>query len=341
MDVDDAEIEIAGTETSQRVARLDPLQRDGDGVPARELGESCRDERCPCAEEGAEAQSSRLDPRKRSQLSLGLRHAAQDFDGVVTCALAGRRQPHRPRAPIHEGQPQLSLQSGHVVRDNGLRVPELERGRQKRAPFRNLVERAQPPQVIHSIDTILTSTTSVASILEIRCTPARVDDREVSLLEPELMQAIEEDHRALNALILGDPEPKKGVFSECDDVTLANPLGLPIKGRREVEKMLDRVASQMRDGEPHRFQRVSEYATGDLAYVVEIERTAGVRLVTEGEQTAPFSLRATTVWRREGGEWRIAHRHADPITTPRGIASILEQQRDDSASSGEREIVNR
>lgn len=155
------------------------------------------------------------------------------------------------------------------------------------------------------------------------------------------MQAIEEDHRALNALILGDPEPKKGVFSECDDVTLANPLGLPIKGRREVEKMLDRVASQMRDGEPHQFQRVSEYATGDLAYVVEIERTAGVRLITEGEQTAPFSLRATTVWRREGGEWRIAHRHADPITTPRGLASILEQQRDDSASSGEREILNR
>jgi ketosteroid isomerase-like protein len=116
---------------------------------------------------------------------------------------------------------------------------------------------------------------------------------------------------------------------------------LPIKGRREVEKMLDRVASQMRDGEPHQFQRVSEYATGNLAYVLEIERTAGVRLVTEGEQTAPFSLRVTTVWRREGGEWRIAHRHADPITTPRGMASILEQQRDDSASSGEREILNR
>jgi ketosteroid isomerase-like protein len=78
----------------------------------------------------------------------------------------------------------------------------------------------------------------------------------------------------------------------------------------------------MRDGEPHHFERISEYATADLAYVVEIEQTRA--RIGRSEEIALFSLRSTTVWRREEGGWKIAHRHADPITSPRPIESILE-----------------
>jgi ketosteroid isomerase-like protein len=142
------------------------------------------------------------------------------------------------------------------------------------------------------------------------------------MLPPELTEAINDDHQALNALIRGDPEPKKEMFSRREDVTLANPLGLPIRGWADIEQTLDRVASQMREGEPHRFERISEYATSDLAYVLEIERTR-VRLGAS-EEVTPFSLRATTLWRREESGWKIALRHADPITTPRPIESVLE-----------------
>lgn len=142
------------------------------------------------------------------------------------------------------------------------------------------------------------------------------------MLPPELTEAIDDDHQALNALIRGDPEPKKEMFSRREDVTLANPLGLPIRGWADIEQTLDRVASQMREGEPHRFERISEYATSDLAYVLEIERTR-VRMGAS-EEVTPFSLRATTIWRREESGWKIALRHADPITTPRPIESVLE-----------------
>jgi ketosteroid isomerase-like protein len=142
------------------------------------------------------------------------------------------------------------------------------------------------------------------------------------MLPQELVETIDEDHRALNALVRGDSELKKKMFSHADDVTLANPLGPPARGWAAVELVLDRAVSQMREGDPIQFERISEYASGDLAYVLEIERTRAK--LGGSDKVAPFSLRATTVWRREDGGWKIAHRHADPITTPRSIESVLE-----------------
>ena len=51
----------------------------------------------------------------------------------------------------------------------------------------------------------------------------------------------------------------------------------------------------------------SEYASQDLGYVLWIERT---RLKTIGaDEMTPVSLRVTTIFRREDGDWKIIHRH--------------------------------
>jgi ketosteroid isomerase-like protein len=139
----------------------------------------------------------------------------------------------------------------------------------------------------------------------------------------DLAQVIEQYHRATNAFVQGDPEPYKKLSSRRDDVTLANPLGPPARGWNEVDKTLERAASQLKDGEPIRVEPISEVATADLAYTVEIERT-GIK-IGDSEEITPVSLRVTTIFRREGGEWRIVHRHADPITSPRSLESLLEQ----------------
>ena len=144
------------------------------------------------------------------------------------------------------------------------------------------------------------------------------------MLEPSLAETIERDHDALDALVTGDPEPKKRLFSTRDDVTLANPLvGVPVPGRREVERTLDDVAGLFRDGLPHEFERIAAYAAGDLAYVFEVERSRA--RMRGSPELQPFSLRATTVWRREEDGWKIAHRHADPITAPRPPESIVDR----------------
>ena len=139
----------------------------------------------------------------------------------------------------------------------------------------------------------------------------------------DLAQVIEEYHRALEAFVKGDPEPNKKLFSRGDEVTLANPLGPPARGWNQVETTLDRAASLLREGEAMRFERISEYATADLAYILEIERTRAK--AAGADEMSPISLRVTTIFRREDDGWRIVHRHADPVTSPRPIESAVEQ----------------
>lgn len=141
------------------------------------------------------------------------------------------------------------------------------------------------------------------------------------MLPADLVRMINDDHRAGDALVRGDPEPKKELFSRRDDVTLANPLGPPARGWEDVARALERSASQFRDGDPIDFMRISAYASSDLAYIVEVERWRA-KLVGRDDFVSG-SLRATTIFRREEGKWAIAHRHADPITTPRSIDSIV------------------
>ena len=86
---------------------------------------------------------------------------------------------------------------------------------------------------------------------------------------------------------------------------------------------MKRAALNYRDGEATAFERVSAYATPELAYILEVEQFRSK--VGAGDETAEFALRVTTVSRREDDGWRIVHRHADPITSPQPPESVLQQ----------------
>jgi hypothetical protein len=88
----------------------------------------------------------------------------------------------------------------------------------------------------------------------------------------DLEQVIDETHRALDAFAGGDAEPLKSLYSRREDVSLANPFGPAARGWSQVADTMERAALNYRDGEATGFERVSEYATSDLAYIVEVER---------------------------------------------------------------------
>jgi ketosteroid isomerase-like protein len=85
---------------------------------------------------------------------------------------------------------------------------------------------------------------------------------------------------------------------------------------------MDRAASARREGEIVGVEIVAKYVTPELAYVVEVERFEAK--VGEREDVTPFALRATMIFRPEDGEWKVVHRHADPITTARAAESMIQ-----------------
>ena len=133
---------------------------------------------------------------------------------------------------------------------------------------------------------------------------------------------IEKYDLALGEFVKGNPEPVKELFSHRDDVTLANPLGPPVRGWDEVAKTIEHAASNIREGEITGFETVEKHATPEFAYVVRIERQEGK--VGGGEDVASFSLRVTMIFRPED-VWKVVRRHADLITTAQPVESVIQQ----------------
>lgn len=126
-----------------------------------------------------------------------------------------------------------------------------------------------------------------------------------------LHQTIEAYHSAVDAFARGDASPAKQLCAHSDDVLLANPFGPAVRGWSRVSQALDAASSTFREGRVDRFERLVEFASGDLAIIFEVERwNAKVR---GRDQLTPFTLRVTTTFRREHDEWKMVHRHADPI----------------------------
>lgn len=134
--------------------------------------------------------------------------------------------------------------------------------------------------------------------------------------------AVEGYRQALHAYVKGDPLPVTEFFSRRDDVTLANPLGPARRGPAEVDKAIAEGAAMLKDGSVRGVEEVSRYSTPNLGYVVQVERTQA--RLPDSEDMVLFALRVTMIFRPEGDAWKVAHRHADPITTARPMTTLIE-----------------
>ena len=145
----------------------------------------------------------------------------------------------------------------------------------------------------------------------------------------ELNQVIDAFREALRSYVKGDPEPALSFFSDRDDVTLANPLQPPRRGPAAVTEAARKAGAIFQEGGPMRFEEVvSDFeeivrvTTADLGYVLQLERHEG--RIAGANDNVVSALRATLVFRREGGTWKISHRHADPILSERTADTLVQ-----------------
>ena len=78
--------------------------------------------------------------------------------------------------------------------------------------------------------------------------------------------------------------------------------------QRTSEDVFRLVASWFYDVRSYDWGLLVSEVSGDLACTVAIERYTASR---NGRPPAPTELRVTHMYRRQDGQWRAAHRHAD------------------------------
>ena len=127
--------------------------------------------------------------------------------------------------------------------------------------------------------------------------------------DEELAALVRRAADAAAAFIRGDIRTYLDLLPHADDYTLMSPYGGAAHGFDHSDASLDATATWFQGGEA-RLEVVQTYRAGDLAVIAAIERQRGV---VGGLPEQDWSLRVTLVFRRDDGEWRLVHRHADAL----------------------------
>ena len=141
-----------------------------------------------------------------------------------------------------------------------------------------------------------------------------VDVDEIAAL---IKQTEAADHAWVNGLWDGG---YGALLSTADDVSIFGPFGgSASRGAAWAERAAIAV-KQFRNGR-WSLNLVSHHASGDLLVLVMVaEQSADIA----GRTEQPWSLRVTQVYRREDGDWKVVHRHADPLVSPRSMDQALQ-----------------
>ena len=115
-------------------------------------------------------------------------------------------------------------------------------------------------------------------------------------------------HEAELALHNGDATPRRALWSRNEPVSV---LGAwrNANGQQELDELFTSLAASFSDCTSFAFELQAYDVIGDMAY------TAGLEHISASMNGEPrtYTLRVTQVYRRENGEWRVAHRHGDTV----------------------------
>lgn len=114
------------------------------------------------------------------------------------------------------------------------------------------------------------------------------------------------------ALMRGDVGRYRSLVPLTGDFTLMSPFGgEPSHAAGITAATWESMSRFFRNGTLEQ-ETVQAYAVADMVVLAVIERA---RVEVGGLPAQEWSLRVTLVYRREGSQWRLAHRHADPLVS--------------------------
>jgi ketosteroid isomerase-like protein len=114
---------------------------------------------------------------------------------------------------------------------------------------------------------------------------------------------------AERALHEGDPEPRRALWSRNEPVSVLGAWHNAV-GLREVDDLFGLLGDDFTECTSYAIEVLAADVIGDAAFTAALEHTVAA---VHGEPRT-YTLRVTQVYRRENGEWKVAHRHADTVT---------------------------
>lgn len=117
---------------------------------------------------------------------------------------------------------------------------------------------------------------------------------------------------AARAFVRGDVAPLGSIVARVSPATFFGPQGGYEQGPDHVYSIYERDATYFTSGDSS-FEILQMAASDGIAYWAGFQR-AMARLDGSTEPI-PFNLRVTEVFRREGDEWKLIHRHADSLAS--------------------------
>jgi ketosteroid isomerase-like protein len=106
----------------------------------------------------------------------------------------------------------------------------------------------------------------------------------------------------------GDAGPRRAIWSRNEPVSVLGAWRNAF-GQQELDDLFAGLAKQFANCTSYRFELLAYDVVGDMAYTAGLEHTSA----TVDGQPRSYVLRATQVYRREDGGWRVAHRHGDTV----------------------------
>ena len=113
---------------------------------------------------------------------------------------------------------------------------------------------------------------------------------------------------AEEALHNGDAAPRLAIWSTNEPVTVLGAWKSAV-GQEEVRALFRDLETRFSDCTSYSYEIVAADVVGDMAYTAGYEHT---QASVNGEPRR-YTLRATQVYRREDGEWKVPHRHGDEL----------------------------
>ena len=122
---------------------------------------------------------------------------------------------------------------------------------------------------------------------------------------------LERRKEASDAFVNGDYGPLGEVSVHHSPATLFGPAGNCVEGSSQVNGVNAEGAGRCKSSDANTFEVLHKGADGQFAYWVGIQRT--VARMAGKDEDIPMALRVTELFRREDGDWKLFHRHADRL----------------------------